>query len=715
MFIETRQGKGRSWLEGPRGRERASSGPSLPLRAWMLAAVAALVIVGYGARIYYLTVLRGPYFYELSENNYLFSRPISAPRGNMLTADGATIVVNQTRYNIQMSPLNLKPDEIRATVRQMADLLNRPDLIKKTEQVIKLRPKWKSMELASQLELGLVAPALERLYQLPGVLIEPEYSRYYPYERPMSHITGYVGALSPEQSKAYTDRGYLRTDLVGKQGAERQFEDLLRGKHGSEVLIRDAKGRPRSSWIEEPARRGADVSLTLNARLQNTAYRALGDRLGAVVALDPRDGSVLVMVSKPDYDPNHPTRGMGEGGGSSTYNRAIRGRYSPASTFKLITAAAGMEEGFSIDAEVNCPGNFHLPNVKKPFWCDVRWGHDSLDMTSAIQKSCNVFFYTWGNRLGMEKLMAMGSRFGFGRATEIDLMPPGVEFGGVLGNNRSSQVFRGNIIHMAIGQGSLVTTTPLQLANAYAAMGNGGNLWRPHLFREARTAEGELVARYEPKLLGKLGIKDWQREALVEGLRRVVGLRGGTAFAVGFPKNWDVAGKTGSAEVAGQALTNGWFVAFAPSVNPEICVAALVEGEGHGGSTAAPIVREVFQEFFNPTTGGEGAPGVAVGEVGSLGALGAADDSGEVGHPKPSKPPRAPTSLEPIKLEPIPPADGAEPKPPWSPLDAVEILPATNPAAEAAGEPGKPSGPTREPAGERAGALDAGPGMFGPR
>lgn len=602
-----------------RAERQAQAGePWIAARLWFLALLALGAIGGIGARIYYLQVLRGPYYYELSENNYLFERPITGPRGNILAADGSTIAINRTSYSIEMSPFGMSRERIDATVKRLAELLGRPELERRAESVARLRPAWKSLVLASDLDLVAVSPVLERAYQLPGVVIEPRYARLYPQGALMAHVTGYVAPIPAKALATYLERGYLRTDSVGMLGVERQYEELLRGRAGQEVLVKDAFGRPRSSRVEKPALRGNDIVLTLDPGLQRVADAALQGKKGVAVAMDPRDGAILAMVALPDYDPNDPMRGAATHE-TSTYNRAIRGAYAPASTFKIVTASGGLARGWSPENGVHCDGNFHLSNAGRPFWCDVRWGHRWLDLKGAIQKSCNVFFYTWSDRLGHEGMVEASRWWGFGSPTGIDLMPPGRESGGICGAKPGRKAFPGSVVHMGIGQGELIGCSPLQLLQCYAALANGGTLWRPHLFLEERSPHGEVLSRREPEVAGKVPLEPWMFDVLREGCRLVVQEQGGTAFRAGFRREWDVAGKTGSAEVHGQKLTNGWFAAWAPNSAPEIAVVVLVEGEGHGGSTAAPIVAAMLRHWFEhraPAPGPPAGAGIEVAEAG---------------------------------------------------------------------------------------------------
>lgn len=573
--------------------------PHVAWRLWFLGLCGLAVLGGLGLRVYTLTVLKGPYFRELSENNYLSESPVSAPRGRIITADGTSIALNRILYKVEMGPYGLKSDDIRKSLDRLAELMNRPELRERADTVIKFRPSRdrERLTLASGLELDAVAPAIERAFELPGIVIETDYDRHYPFGPLFAHITGYSGAISEKQLKEYVDRGYLQQDSVGKIGAERQFEDSLRGHHGAQQVVRDAHGRPRSGHIIEPAQRGNDVVLTIDLRYQSLADALMADSKGTAIMMDPRDGAILALVSKLDYDPNYPTRGTGTGV-TSSYNKVIRGHYAPASCFKLVTATAGLMNGRTPEETCFCGGRYILPGQKIHFWCDVRWGHGSLDLYEAIQKSCNVYFYRWSDQLGLDNMVKASQIYGFGAPSGIDLVPVGLETKGLLGKQGKRPVYRGSIIHMGIGQGALIGVTPIQLLCAYAQLGNGGIRMRPHIFKEERSPVGDVVRQYEPQVAGDWPLSEEHRQVLIEGFRRVTQEEGGTAYRKNFPKDWNTAGKTGSAEVHGQELTNGWFVAFAPIEKPEIAVIVLIEAEGHGASTAAPIVRELMGTYF---------------------------------------------------------------------------------------------------------------------
>lgn len=611
------------------GQPTRENAAFLPWRLAFLALIALTLISVFSVRIYFLTAVRGQSYFELSEDNFLRTRPIEAPRGKLVTGDGTPISLNRPLYDVRISRFRLEEDTIRESMSRLATLLNDPSIRERTADVQKAWPSWEPVTIAREVPSAEVAPVIERLYALPGVQVEPRFVRHHPEGAMTAHVTGHVGGISPSQLPTYLERNYLPSDLVGKLSAERQFESFLRGTHGTELTIHDAFGRLRSSHVQVPAERGNDVKLTINLRLQQLADGLLEGHKGVLIAMDPRDGSILALSSKPDYDPNHPMRGMGSED-TSSYNKAVRGFYAPGSTFKLITAAAGLIHGFNPDSKINCPGRFHLPNVRRPFHCDVRWGHGPLNMEEAIQRSCNVFFYTWADRLGHERLYRVSRQFGFGEPTGIDLMPTAYEPSGILPDPASRGIYRGSVIQMGIGQGALISATPLQILGAYAAVANGGVRIKPHVLESVYTPEGELIHAHEPEVVGRLPVSENQLALLKEGLYRVVHRQGGTGFARGLHKEWDVAGKTGSSEVAGQELTDGLWVCYAPASAPEVAMIGIVEAEGHGGSTALPLVAQLMAEYFEPGSGmvppSEEEEGDATNEIAQVSLPGSSAD-----------------------------------------------------------------------------------------
>jgi len=463
-----------------------------------------------------------------------------------------------------------------------------------------MQPSWKPILLMKGLKLDEVTPIFERMHQFQGISIEEDYERYYPYGTATAHISGFVGLIDKGEQKEYLSKGYLRTSYVGKAGIEGQYEDLLYGKKGLEILVRDAKGRKKELVENIPPKPGKNILLTLNLDLQLAAEKSLGERKGAVVVANPDTGEILALVSYPSFEPSQPSKKE-----NIFLNRAIAEYYSPGSTFKPLTAITALENGYSPALKIFCDSYFYLKGRDKPFRCDFTAGHGSLDLEEGLKFSCNIYFYTLANKLGGNKLLSQASRFGFGEKTGIDL--PG-EKSGFIPLNDSKSLFRGEVVMLGIGQGR-ISITPIQMLKVYCAIANGGKCITPHLFLdldETRIDEAESDNKSELKKEIQrnlnsevdLNIEQNVLKIVRRGLYRVVNEEGGTAYRVGFDPKWRVAGKTGTAQNWRGELPDAWFACWAPFDNPKIAIVAIVENAGHGADIAAPIAKDILQKFF---------------------------------------------------------------------------------------------------------------------
>ncbi|MBN1613531.1 MAG: penicillin-binding protein 2, partial [Deltaproteobacteria bacterium] len=459
--------------------------------------------------------------------------------------------------------------------------------------------------------------------ELPGITVEVVPVRKYFYGESLAQVIGYIGEISPEELEG--DRsGYFAGDLVGKYGIEKYLDPYLRGINGAEQVEVNVVGKEiRVIGRIEPVA-GYNVVLTIDSRLQQIAADALGDRAGAVAVMDPRDGSILALASSPSFDPNlfngrisfddwdriskdprHPMQ-----------NRTVTGLYPPGSTYKLVVAAAALQEGLiNPESRILCRGTFDLGN--RTFRCWQKKGHGMVHLHRAIVESCDVYFYSLGKRIGVDKLAWYARKFGFGAPTGIDL--PRERSGLIPTKAWKLEKYKepwqmGETISIAIGQGFNLVT-PLQLVNAYAALANGGTLWRPRLVQQIETQDGRVLRAFEPEPKGRLPLSKENMELLRYGLWGAVNERGGTGYALKRMAA-DVCGKTGTAQVVGlpedesaremKRLTalqrdHALFVCFAPCGNdkqPEIAVAVVVEHGGHGGTAAAPIARKIVDEYF---------------------------------------------------------------------------------------------------------------------
>jgi penicillin-binding protein 2 len=455
-----------------------------------------------------------------------------------------------------------------------------------------------------------MAKVEERRLELPGVLVEVEPQRVYPTATFAAHLLGYVREVSEEQLR---QRRYRKGDLVGQSGIERLLDELLRGRDGGEQIEVDALGRPVQVIRRQEPHPGAHVITTLDRRIQGIAERALGDHAGAIVVLDPRNGDVLAMVSRPAFelgrltgplerdswlklvqDPHHPL-----------LNRAIQGQYAPGSVFKLVVAAAALQERVITPFDrLRCGPDFQLGKWVFRNWEDKDWG--DIDLYHAIVRSCNTFFYQLGLKVGIESIARYAKAFGFGQPTTVPL--PGEKAGLIPSpawrRERQGRPWHGgDTVTVSIGQGQ-VLVTPLQIARFMGSIANGGIFWAPRLIQRVESAGGELLQTTSPHVTGRIDLSPVVFAFLQQSLWGAVN-EGGTGAQARLP-GIDVAGKTGTAQTirgsdASKGQDHAWFAGFAPRDDARVVVVVFVERGGKGGQVAAPIAREVFQGVFFET------------------------------------------------------------------------------------------------------------------
>jgi penicillin-binding protein 2 len=432
-----------------------------------------------------------------------------------------------------------------------------------------------------------------------------------------AHVLGRTYPIPPNKLADYKQKGYHDNDIVGAEGLEKTYETALRGVDGTLLVAVDARNRMLRRMSESQPVPGNTLQLNIDLDLQKAAYAALQETLshghpGSAVALDPNTGAVLAMVSTPSFDLNTYTKqfkSLNTDPMKPLYNRVTRGAYACGSTFKLVTAAAGLEAGkITPDSSIYCAGSLRVGN--RTFKCDGN--HGNIAFETALGKSCDVFFYNVGLMVEQRGMEQMAKRFGLGARTGIDL--PGEVRGSIPSpeykqRHHLDKWQRGDTVNMAIGQG-FVQVTPLQLADYTAALANGGTLWHPHLVKEVRAPSGGRVNVIAPEKRGDLGLRPEFRDAIVRGMRKVVE-PGGTAPNVAIP-GLDIAAKTGTAQT-GKGKDNAVFVCFAPADHPKIAIAVLIEKVGHGNEFAGPVARQMLLEYFRhpaekPTIEARAAP-----------------------------------------------------------------------------------------------------------
>jgi penicillin-binding protein 2 len=571
-----------------------------------IAMTALLLIV---CQLWYLQVLEGGRFQEASDKNRIRVRPIAAPRGILFDRKGLPLVDNRPAFTLSLIPRELERDPIKrdATLGRLAALLQIP-FAELQEAVTKVAPdSILPVRVRRGLSMDDVARVEEWKLELPGVIVEVEPQRAYPNSRFAAHLLGYVREANDEQLKAGR---YRRGDMVGQSGLERLLDEFLRGKDGGERIEVDAMGRQMRMIQSTEPHPGAQVVTTIDRRVQEAAEKAMEGHAGAVVVMDPRNGDVLAMVSTPAFeidrftgtidrnawlrviqDPEHPL-----------LNRTIQSQYAPGSVFKIIVAAAGLQEGSITPADrTNCTGEFHLGE-----WTFKDWkagGHGSVDLLGAIRESCNVFFYEKGLKIGGPAIAKYANAFGLGSATQIDL--PGERLGLIpqpklRRDKRVGGWHAGETVNMSIGQGA-VLVTPMQVARFMSAVANGGVLWKPRLVQRIERPDKGVVWSDGGSVTGHVELSPMVWAFLRQSLWSVVN-EGGTGAGARIA-GLDIAGKTGTAQMIAKSKSekgqdHAWFASFAPVNEPEAVVIVLVERGGKGGQVAAPIARKILNAIF---------------------------------------------------------------------------------------------------------------------
>ncbi len=569
------------------------------------------------ARLWYLQVVKGTYYHELAEQNRVRTVDLKPARGLIFDRRGELLANNVPSFNLYLTVEDIRDREGLAAALEELIGLPRAETMKRLVQQAK---SYVPILLKSGLTLREAALLEGHRLELTGLRVQAESQRNYVHGSLGGHLLGYVGEVSPEQQEEPDFAGLVQGSIVGKAGVEKTYDRMLRGKPGEKTIEVDARGNERKTVAVVEQTPGDDLYLSLDLRLQRFAESLLGAESGAIVALDPRNGDVLVMASSPSYDPNVLSRGLtpalweqiASDMRHPLTNRALQGQYPPGSTFKIMVASAALEsDKWSADTKVHCTGVFPFSrgHVFKDW---KRGGHGVMDLYHALVQSCDVYFYNVGHRLGIDTIAETARLFGLGQPTGVDL--PSERVGVVPSTEwkqrvRKEQWYPGETISASIGQG-YITVTPLQMVVAIGAVSNGGTLYRPRLVRAVRERAAGRLQEYPSVERGPVPLQENTFHLLQDALREVV-LHGTGGRARS--QLVSIAGKTGTAQTvagrASQASTNeeaipkqfrdhAWFVAYAPAEDPKIAVAVLVENTGHGGTYAAPIAKALIEEYW---------------------------------------------------------------------------------------------------------------------
>jgi penicillin-binding protein 2 len=573
-------------------------------------------------RLWFLQVYKGFEFEEKAKVNRVRALRVVAPRGNILDREGRLLITNRPSFNVVWTREDTPdPDQVIKRLSKILgdDITTILDRIRAGEDI----PKYMPLLLKEDIDWRTLVYIENNHFNLPGVRIEVVPAREYLYGNLASHLVGYLGEINRAELGKSRQGEYEGGDRVGKQGLEKIFERQLRGEKGILMVEVDARGFEKKQLAQKESLPGNDIRLTIDADLQSAAEKALEGMAGAVVATEVGTGRLLVLASSPPLELNEFVGGISQKAWQAMLkdplrplpNKAIQGQYPPASTYKMITALAGLGEGIiTPNTVIDCTGSIRLGN--QTFRCWKKSGHGKVDLNRALAESCDVYFYKIGLELHIDALASYADNLGLGRKTGIGLEH---EKSGLIPTSEwKRRIYRepwhaGETLSVAIGQGFNLAT-PLQVNEMTAAIANGGVIYQPQLIEEIIDPDGKVTQSFSPIRSGEFNGKEANLELIRRGLVAAVNNPRGTGGMARL-KEITVAGKTGTAQVVHlshvedfeedliplKMRDHAWFTAFAPAEKPEIAVTVLVEHGRHGGSTAAPIAKQVLLEYFNLT------------------------------------------------------------------------------------------------------------------
>jgi penicillin-binding protein 2 len=599
-------------MYGSQFRRNAEIPDGLRRRLRLVTIVSALILSGLFFRLWNLQIINGEKFRSLSENNRIAYRVVRSPRGLILDSAGRILADNRPSFNVYL--IKEDAEDLKTTIRRLAAATGQPhdELRKKVRRASPFRP----FLIQSDADRRTVAYLEEHRPDLPGVFIQVAPLRRYPHSSDAGHLIGYLGEVDGRQLKKLKKRNYRQGDLLGKFGVEYSQEKFLRGETGFKQVEVDAYGRELRvvrPFVNKP---GFNIHLTLDYELQAKAEELFKDHEGSIVAIDPRDGAILALLSRPSLDPNIFAGGIRRKDWRSLtqdilkplQNRATQGQYPPGSIFKIVMAFAALSEKVVTPEEkVFCNGTFPFGNRVFQDW--KKGGHGHIDLVQSLAQSCDVYYYNAGNKLGIARIAKAARLFGLG--TPTGFAPR--EKGGLVPSDAwkrrrfKEKWYRGETISVSIGQGFNLVT-PIQVANLIATVANGGTLWKPYIVRRVYGRNGFLVFEHKPTPIRQLPYKPETFKIVQKGLWEVVNGPRGTGKKARIP-GVEVAGKSGTAQTVRLSVTgrkrkpeslprkyrdHGWFVAYAPFKDPRIAIAILGENQGRPGSFFAPITRKLI-------------------------------------------------------------------------------------------------------------------------
>ena len=572
------------------------------------------------SRLIYLMVIESDELSLRSVNNTLRTQSIPAPRGLIFDRNIEVIAENKPKFQLEMVPEQVNKLESSLMYLTELGILDENE-ISAIEQRVRRNYQFKSIVIKRDLDEKEMAIFANNRMLLKGFDIKSRLTRNYPQNEIYAHVVGYMGSISSSDYERFDPVFYTGKEQIGKSAIEREYEHILRGVPGKQKLLVNVRGRVMDEIEKEAFTSGNDIILTLNSELQRTAYESMAEKKGSVVAMDPRNGEILAMISMPSFNPTAISLGLSQSDFDKLnrdkkkplFNRATAGQYPPGSTVKPMLALGALDMGI-VDSEyyLPCEGEFKLPNYSRPFrdWAT----HGSVNAKRAIQASCDVYFYETAVEMGIERMSTFLKKFNLGEKTKLDL---GNEKKGVVPNQEwkrnnfkskeNQNWYLGETIIAGIGQGYMLAT-PMQLAYATSIIANRGFAFKPHILKQINLKDSDEVLKTESERINHvMNIDDKYWDIVFDGMNAVVNEQRGTAYGV-FPENSDIAGKTGTSQVFSmdkrsgddvpeELRDHGLFIGFAPINNPEIVIAVLVENGGGGRVAAAPVAEKMFSKF----------------------------------------------------------------------------------------------------------------------
>ena len=584
----------------------------------MIAVFAAFGILA--ARLFYLQIIHGDYYFKMSK---IIASGFSASNRHgelIFDRNGKLLVENRPSFDLSIIPYDARP--IQRTMDQLLRYIPEfADDIKQKCNGDNIRYGYRPQLVKKDIGRDALAPISAHRFEIPGIVIDINARRNYIYDSLSSHLIGYLGEINAEELQSGDYRYKECGDFIGRYGVEKSYDAYLSGIPGGRIVQVNAIGQVVKILDTVEPEPGNNIYLTIDFDLQSLAEIQLQDKVGAIVAMDPSSGEILALASSPTFSQNDFINGISSDQWQQLVsdpnrpmmNKAVSGVYPPASTYKIVTALAALEEGL-IDENTTfyCPGSYQYGN--RVYGCWKAQGHGKVNVVDALAQSCDVFFYQLGRKLGVDRLAWYAKGCGLGSRTgvNLDLESDGLIPTATWKKKRTGISWQGGEnLSIAIGQGYNLVT-PVQLAVLFGAVANGGTEYRPRILKSIQTVGGEIVKKQYPETIGKLPFSRKTLDLVRTGLREVVSNKHGTAHWYVYDKEIDISGKTGTAQVVSRRTENekkkrkdnvsydshAWFVGYAPTQDPKIVVSVLVEHGKHGSSGAGPIAKEMIVSYL---------------------------------------------------------------------------------------------------------------------